>query len=79
MPAARSLRLWLELKIALAAMAVGPCQQAIRLTLDHVRQRQAFGATLWDKQAIRQRLAARAAQVEAARALVYHAAWLDAQ
>jgi acyl-CoA dehydrogenase len=30
-------------RIALAAMAVGHCQQALRLTLDFVRQRQAFG------------------------------------
>ena len=44
-----------------------------------MRQRQAFGATLWDKQAIRQRLAMLLAEVEAARALVYHAAWLDAR
>jgi acyl-CoA dehydrogenase len=44
-----------------------------------VRDRKAFGATLWDKQAIRQRLAMRASQVAAARQLVYHAAWLDAQ
>jgi alkylation response protein AidB-like acyl-CoA dehydrogenase len=30
-------------RIALAAMAVGHCQQALKLTLDYVRQRQAFG------------------------------------
>ena len=36
-------------RIALAAMAVGHCTQAIKLTLDYVRQRQAFGATLWDQ------------------------------
>jgi acyl-CoA dehydrogenase len=34
---------------------------------------------LWDKQAIRQKLAALAARVEAGRQLVHHAAWLDAQ
>ena len=66
-------------RIALGAMAVGHATQALTLTLDHVRDRKAFGATLWDKQAIRQRLAMRAAQVEAARQLVYHAAWLDTQ
>ena len=38
-------------RIALAAMAVGHATQALKLTLDHVRDRQAFGATLWDKQA----------------------------
>ena len=34
---------------------------------------------LWDKQAIRQRLSHRLAEVEAARQLVHHTAWLDAQ
>jgi acyl-CoA dehydrogenase len=31
-------------RIALAAMAVGHCMQALRLTLEQVRERQAFGA-----------------------------------
>ena len=66
-------------RIVLGAQSMGEAARAIELTLDYVRQRRAFGATLWDKQAIRQRLAMRAAQVEAARCLVYHAAWLDAQ
>ena len=48
-------------------------------TLEYVRTRQAFGGTLWDKQAIRQRLSMLAAQVEALRHLTYHTAWLDAQ
>ncbi|HET9821275.1 MAG TPA: acyl-CoA dehydrogenase family protein [Burkholderiaceae bacterium] len=66
-------------RMVLGAACVGEAARAIELTVAYVRERKAFGATLWDKQAIRQRLAARAAQVEAARALVYHAAWLDAQ
>ncbi len=66
-------------RMVLGAACVGEASRAIELTLAYVRERKAFGDTLWDKQAIRQRLAARAAQVEAARALVYHAAWLDAQ
>jgi len=66
-------------RIVLGAQAVGEASRAIELTLDWVTQRQAFGATLWDKQAIRQRLAWRAAQVEAARALVYQTAWRDAR
>ncbi len=65
-------------RIVLGAMAVGESLKAIELTLDYVRQRQAFGGPLWDKQAIRQKLAALAAEVEAARQLVWHAAWLDA-
>jgi acyl-CoA dehydrogenase len=62
-------------RIALGAMAVGHCQQALRLALEHVRTRQAFGGTLWDKQAVRQRLAMLDAKTRAARAYLYHCAW----
>jgi acyl-CoA dehydrogenase len=62
-------------RIALAAMAVGHCTQALKLTLEHVRTRQAFGAPLFDKQAIRQRLAMLDAKVRAARAFMYQCAW----
>jgi acyl-CoA dehydrogenase len=66
-------------RTTIGAMAMGEAQAAIELTLDWVKQRQAFGAPLWTKQAIRQRLAELAGRVEAGRQLVYHAAWLDAQ
>ncbi len=66
-------------RIVLGAQAMGEAQAALALTLDWVRQRRAFGGTLWDKQVIRQRLAMLAARVEAARCLVYQSAWLDAQ
>jgi acyl-CoA dehydrogenase len=66
-------------RIALAAMAVGHCTQALKLTLAHVRERKAFGATLFDKQAIRQRLAMLDAKTRAARAYLYHCAWLVTQ
>ena len=62
-------------RIALAAMAVGHCTQAIRMTLDYVRQRQAFGGTLWDKQTIRHRIAMLDAKTRAARQFMYHCAW----
>ena len=62
-------------RIALAAMAVGHCTQAIRMTLDYVRQRQAFGGTLWDKQTIRHRIAMLDARTRAARQFMYHCAW----
>ncbi len=65
-------------RIVLGAQACGEALKAIELTLEWVKQRQAFGASLWEKQAIRQRLAARLAQVEAARALVFNTAWRDA-
>ena len=62
-------------RIALAAMAVGHCTQALKMTLEHVRQRQAFGSALFDKQVVRQRLAMLDAKVQAARAFMYHCAW----
>jgi acyl-CoA dehydrogenase len=62
-------------RIALAAMAVGHCQQALKLTLDYVRQRQAFGGVLWDQQVIRQRISMMDAKVRAARQFMYHCAW----
>src|SRR5690606_29821394 len=61
------------------AMCIGECSAALELTLEWVQNREAFGAKLWSKQAIRQRLAELAGKVEAGRQLVYHAAWLDAQ
>ena len=66
-------------RIALAAMAVGHCQQALRLTLDYVRQREAFGGVLWDQQSIRQRLSMCDAKTRAARSFMYHCAWAVTQ
>ena len=66
-------------RIALGAMAVGHCNQALLMTLDHVRQRQAFGGTLWDKQVIRQRIAMLDAKTRAARQFMYHCAWAVTQ
>jgi acyl-CoA dehydrogenase len=66
-------------RLVLGALAVGASARAIEMTVDYVRTRKAFGAPLFEKQGIRQRLAMRKAEVEAARQLVYHAAWLDAQ
>ena len=65
-------------RIVMGAMAIGESQCAIDLTLDYVKNRAAFGESLWDKQTIRQRVAMHQAEVEAGRQLVYHAAWLDA-
>ncbi|WP_425261785.1 acyl-CoA dehydrogenase family protein [Rubrivivax sp. RP6-9] len=62
-------------RIALAAMAVGHCMQALRLTLEHVRTRQAFGGLLWDKQVVRQKIAMLDAKTRAARAYTWHCAW----
>jgi len=66
-------------RIALGAMAIGHCQTALKLTLEWVMGRKAFGATLFDMQTIRQRLAMLDAKVQAARAFLYHCAWLVTQ
>ena len=66
-------------RIAVAGQGLGEAQKAIELTVEYVKNRHAFGAPLWEKQAIRQRLAMRQAEVDAARELAYHAAWLTDQ
>ncbi len=66
-------------RIALAAMAVGHARTALRLTAQWVMQRRAFGGVLFEKQAIRQRLAMLEAKTQAARAFLYHCAWLVSQ
>ena len=63
-------------RIALGAMAIGHALTALRLTTEWTKQRKAFGGVLYDKQVIRQRLAMLASKTEAARALLYHCAWL---
>jgi acyl-CoA dehydrogenase len=65
-------------RLVLGAMAMGEAEKAIELTLEYVRNRKAFGESLWQKQAIRQKLSMLAAKVAAGKALIYHAAWLDA-
>jgi acyl-CoA dehydrogenase len=66
-------------RIALAAMAIGHATVALRLAVDHTKQRKAFGGVLWDRQAIRQRLAMLEAKTRAARAFMYHCAWRAAE
>jgi acyl-CoA dehydrogenase len=66
-------------RIALGAMAVGHAMQALQLTLTQVRERKAFGATLFEQQTVRQRLAMLDAKTRAARQYLYHCAWLVTQ
>jgi acyl-CoA dehydrogenase len=64
-------------RLILAGQSLGEAQKAIEITVEHLRERRAFGTSLWSKQAIRQRLAMDQARVDAARQLTYHAAWLE--
>jgi acyl-CoA dehydrogenase len=66
-------------RMVLAGMAIGESAKAIELTLDWVKNRQAFGGTLWDKQTIRHRIAMHTAKLEASRQLLHYCAWLESK
>ena len=51
----------------------------VELTVDYVRQRQAFGKTLWDQQVVRNKLSWIASKAAAARALTYQCAQMIAE
>ena len=61
-------------RLVVGALASGTCAKAIEQTVDYVRQRQAFGKTLWDQQVVRNKLAWMAAKAAAVRALTYQCA-----
>jgi butyryl-CoA dehydrogenase len=63
-------------RIGIAALAVGLAQGALEAAAKYAKQRRAFGKTISDFQAIQWMLADMQTEVEAARVLVYHAAWL---
>jgi alkylation response protein AidB-like acyl-CoA dehydrogenase len=62
-------------RISIGALAVGLAQAAYEEALRYARERQAFGSTLADKQAIQWMLADAATELHAARLMVYQAAW----
>ena len=66
-------------RLVLAGQSLGEAQRAVEITVEHLRERRAFGAALCSKQAIRQRLAMDQARIDSARQLTYHAAWLEGQ
>ncbi|MAG98448.1 MAG: acyl-CoA dehydrogenase family protein [Alphaproteobacteria bacterium] len=66
-------------RLVMGATCAGQSAKALEMTLDWVKQRQAFGGTLWDQQVVRHKLSLLAAELEALRQLIYHAAWLDEQ
>jgi alkylation response protein AidB-like acyl-CoA dehydrogenase len=63
-------------RIGIAAQAVGLAQGALEAATKYARDRAAFGKKIGDLQAIQWMLADMQTEIEAARALVYHAAWL---
>jgi acyl-CoA dehydrogenase len=66
-------------RLVLVGMGLGAAQRAIDITVDYTKERAAFGGHLFDLGAIRQRLGMLQAQVDAARASMYHCAWLAEQ
>jgi alkylation response protein AidB-like acyl-CoA dehydrogenase len=63
-------------RIGIAAQAVGLAQGALDESIKYARQRRAFGKSISEFQAIQWMIADMQTELEAARGLTYHAAWL---
>ncbi len=66
-------------RISVAALAVGTAEGAYERALKYSTEREAFGKPIYKFQPISFKLADMATQIEAAKLLVYHAAWLKDQ
>ena len=66
-------------RISIAALAVGIAQGAYESALRYSQERQQFGKPIAEFQAIQFKLADMATQIDAARLLMYRAAWLKDQ
>jgi short/branched chain acyl-CoA dehydrogenase len=82
-PRGEGFRQFLEIldggRIGVAALGLGMAQGAFEMGLGYARQREQFGRAIGSFQAIQFKLADMATEVEAARNLVYKAAWLKDQ
>jgi butyryl-CoA dehydrogenase len=63
-------------RIGIAAQAVGLAQGALEESVKYAKQRRAFGKTIGDFQAVQWMIADMETEIQAARGLLYHAAWL---
>ncbi|MES2533656.1 MAG: acyl-CoA dehydrogenase family protein [Pseudomonadota bacterium] len=63
-------------RIGIAAQSVGMARSAFEVAVAYAKERQAFGGSIFDLQAVGFRLADCATQLEAARQLIWHAAAL---
>ncbi|MFF0718350.1 acyl-CoA dehydrogenase family protein [Micromonospora sp. NPDC003816] len=61
-------------RLCLAAQAVGLAEAALDATVGWARTRPAYGGVLWDKQAVRHRIADLVGRLAAGKTLLYHAA-----
>ena len=66
-------------RIGIAAQALGIAQAALEEAVRYANQRQQFGVPLAQHQAIQMMIADMATQVDAARMLIYRAAWIKDQ
>jgi alkylation response protein AidB-like acyl-CoA dehydrogenase len=66
-------------RVSVAALALSLAQAALDLAVRHANEREQFGTPLNRFQAVSHKLADMATETEAARALVYRAAWLGDQ
>jgi alkylation response protein AidB-like acyl-CoA dehydrogenase len=71
----QAVRLFEELRIEVAAQAVGVAQGAFDRALAYVRERKQFGKRLQEFQVTQHKLADMATRIETARLIVYKAAW----
>lgn len=66
-------------RIGIGAISVGLAQAAFEHAVNYARERKAFGKAIAHQQAIQWMLADAATEIEAARTLLYKAAWLKEQ
>jgi alkylation response protein AidB-like acyl-CoA dehydrogenase len=66
-------------RIGIAAQALGIAQAAYEVAREYALERRAFGHRIGDFQAIQHKLANMSMEIDAARLLVYRAAWLKQQ
>jgi alkylation response protein AidB-like acyl-CoA dehydrogenase len=66
-------------RVGIAAQAVGIAQGALEASVRYAKERRAFGKALSEFQAIQWMLADMQTEIEAARMLTYHAAWVQDQ
>jgi alkylation response protein AidB-like acyl-CoA dehydrogenase len=66
-------------RISVGALSIGIAQAALEEGLAYAKERESFGKTLSEHQAIQWMVADSAADIHAARLMVYYAAWLKDQ
>ena len=66
-------------RIGIGALSVGLAQAAFEEAVNYAKERRTFGQAIAEHQAIACKLADAATQIQAARLMVYQAAWLKSQ